>query len=409
MDVSIILMILGGVIFYGHYLEKISEKISVPDILGLVFLGVFIGPIMQWVSPDDFGIYGSLLSTLVLALILYSSGLGMDVEKLKGYVNASMGLVYIGNFATWALVSALAYFIFDINALSALYVGGVLSGTSSAVVLVFIKNLNLTDKTKNILTIESVKTDIFNLVFPSAILGVMLTGDLSIGKIGLDIVLLFFISLGIGVVSGIVWAYIINKIPVVKETKFSTICAMLVVYGLTQYLGYNGALMSIAFGITLGNIGVFKRNSIVEKLVPQTQNIVTKKEVDFLSEINFILKVYFFIYVGISIQVDSFNTLAWVSLIILSMFVLRAIIVKYVISKDTPLLDKSMISIMRPNGMATAVMGGLPLAQGYVEGEEIQSILYSGLILSIIITNILFFLLDKKIILPFYKSFYGGK
>lgn len=112
------------------------------------------------------------------------------------------------------------------------------------------------------------------------------------------------------------------------------------------------------------------------------------------------LKIYFFIYVGISIKVDNIDSLVWMSLIILSMFILRLIIVKFVINKDKPLLDKSIISIMRPNGVATAVMGGLPLAQG------IQSILYSGLILSIVLTNILFFLLDKKITLPFYKMFY---
>lgn len=283
MEVAIILMVLGGLIFYGHYLERISEKISVPDILGLVFLGVFIGPVMNWVNLEDFGIYGSLLSTLVLALILYNSGLGMDVSKLRGYIKDSTGLVYIGNFGTWALVTCLSYFIFDINFLSALYIGGVLAGTSSAVVLVFIKNLNLTDKTKNILTIESVKTDIFNLVFPSAILGVMATGDFSIIKIGLDVLLLFFVSLVIGVISGVILAHIINKIPSVKETKFSTICAMLIAYGATQYFGYNGALMAIAFGVTLGNIGVFTRNKMIDKLVPNTNNIVTKKELDFIS------------------------------------------------------------------------------------------------------------------------------
>lgn len=407
MEVSIILLVLGGLIFYGHYLEKIAEKISVPDILGLVFLGVFVGPVMKWVSPEDLGMYGSLLSSLVLALLLYTSGLGMDVSKLKDYVKASTGLVYIGNFGTWALVSGLSYLIFDINLLSALYIGGVIAGTSSAVVLVFIKNLNLTDKTKSILTVESVKTDIYNLVFPAAILGVMATGDFSVGKITLDFILLFVVSLLLGVVGGIIWAYIINKFPSVKEVKMSTPAAMLMIYGLTEFLGYNGALMAIAFGVVLGNIAVFTRSKLVEKLVPDTGNIVKDDEVKFLSEINFMLKVYFFVYVGISIKVDGMDILLWGAVITVAMFIIRMFIVKFVIGKDTPLLDKSIIAIMKPNGMATAVMGGLPLAQGYAEGEIIQSILFSCLILSIIITNILFFLLDKKITWPFYKMIYG--
>lgn len=103
MEIAVILMVLGGLIFYGHFLEKISQKISVPDILGLVFLGVFVGPVMNWVNPDTLGMYGSLLSTLVLALLLYTSGLGINVSKLKEYVKASTGLVYAGNFLTWAV------------------------------------------------------------------------------------------------------------------------------------------------------------------------------------------------------------------------------------------------------------------------------------------------------------------
>lgn len=407
MEIAVILMVLGGLIFYGHFLEKISQKISVPDILGLVFLGVFVGPIMNWINPEALGMYGSLLSTLVLALLLYTSGLGINVSKLKEYVKASTGLVYAGNFLTWALVSGLCYLIFDITLLSALYIGGVLAGTSSAVVLVFIKNLKLTDKTKNILTVESVKTDIFNLVFPSAILGMMITGEFSLGKMSIDFVLLFVVSLLLGLAGGIIWAHLINKFPQVKEIKFSTPAAMLILYGITQYLGYNGALMAIAFGVVLGNIDVFIRSQYVEKLVPKTENILTQKEVDFLSEINFMLKVFFFVYVGISIKIDSTDILLWGGLITLSMFILRMIIVKFVIDKNTPLLDKSIISIMKPNGMATAVMGGLPLAQGYVDGEIIQSILFSCLILSIVITNILFFLLDKKITWPFYEMLYG--
>ncbi len=406
MEVSIILVILGVLLFFGHFLEQISEKTSIPDILGLVLLGILAGPVFKLIDPSVFGVYGSLLSTLVLALILYSSGASLKIENLKKYIGSSMGIVYVGYFITWAVVALLCYVIFEISLLAALYIGSILGGTSAAVVIVFIKNIKLTDKTETTLIIESAKTDIFTFIFPYTILGIMSTGNFSMGDVAVDFVLLFVVSIAVGLLGAFFWSYLINKIPAIKETKFSTPAAILILYGLTEYFGYNGPLMALIFGIALGNISVFDRKYI-EKFIPNTHNIVTHKEKDFIGEIIFMLKIYFFVYVGLSIKVDDINMLLWGALITLVIFALRIVIVKYVVSKDTPLFDKSILSMMAPKGLATAVMGGMPLAQGYADGEIIQSLLYAGLILSIILTVILFFLADKKITMPFYKMIYG--
>lgn len=406
MELSMILVILGVLLFFGHFLEQISEKTSIPDILGLVLLGILAGPVFHFIDPSVFGVYGSLLSTLVLALILYSSGASLKIDNLKKYIGSSMGIVYVGYFITWAVVSLLCYMIFDMSLLAALYIGAILGGTSAAVVIVFIKNIKLTDKTETTLIIESAKTDIFTFIFPYTILGIMSTGEFKASEVAVDFVLLFVVSIAIGLFGAFVWSYLINKIPAIKETKFSTPAAILILYGLTEYFGYNGPLMALVFGISLGNISVFDRKYI-ERFIPNTHNIVTDKEKDFIGEIIFMLKIYFFVYVGLSIKVDDINMLFWGALITLVIFALRILIVKYVVSKDTPLFDKSILSMMAPKGLATAVMGGMPLAQGYADGEIIQSLLYAGLILSIIFTVILFFLVDKKISLPFYKKIYG--
>lgn len=406
MKIPIILMIVAGLLFYGHFLENISQKTSIPDILGLVLLGILAGPVFKWVDPEIFGIYGSLLSTLVLALILYISGTSLKIEDLKKYIAPSMGVVYAGYFITSALVSALCLALFDITLLSALYIGTILGGTSAAVVIVFIKNLQLKEQTTTTLIIESAKTDIFTFVFPYTILGIMTTGTFAAGKVAVNFVLLFVVSMALGLAGALLWSFIINKLPTIKNTKFSTPAALLLLYGLTEYLGFNGPLMALIFGIVLGNIDVFDRKYI-EKYIPNTENIVTEKEKNFIDEIIFMLKIYFFIYVGMSIKVDDMRILMWGALITLAIFVLRVAIIKFVVSRDTPLFDKAILSIMAPKGLATAVMGGLPLAQGYADGQIIQSLLYAGLILSIIYTVILFFLADKGITMPVYRIIYG--
>jgi hypothetical protein len=59
--------------------------------------------------------------------------------------------------------------------------------------------------------------------------------------------------------------------------------------------------------------------------------------------------------------------------------------------------------MMIPKGLGAAVIATLPLQQGHVDGEIIQAICFSVILFSTLYCVILFFLVNTKITLPFYK------
>ncbi len=44
MQTSIIIIIIGLFIFWGHYLNGIFERRSIPDVVGLMLIGMLLGP-----------------------------------------------------------------------------------------------------------------------------------------------------------------------------------------------------------------------------------------------------------------------------------------------------------------------------------------------------------------------------
>lgn len=68
MPTSVIIIFIGLFIFWGHYLAGVFERRGIPDVLGLMLIGILLGPVTGWVDAAKFGTMGSLFSNLVLVL-----------------------------------------------------------------------------------------------------------------------------------------------------------------------------------------------------------------------------------------------------------------------------------------------------------------------------------------------------
>ena len=130
-------------------------------------------------------------------------------------------------------------------------------------------------------------------------------------------------------------------------------------------------------------------------------------EKDFFGEMVFLLRTFFFVFIGVSIQINRLDWLLWGAAITMALFVVRILAVKIVIAKDTPVIDKAAISIMIPKGLGSAVIATLPLQQGHADGIIIQAICFSIILFSTLYCVALFFLLKKEISLPFYNMIFG--
>ncbi|MBP6511702.1 MAG: cation:proton antiporter, partial [Bacteroidia bacterium] len=258
MQTSITIIILGLFIFWGHYLSGVFERKSIPDVLGLMLIGILIGPVFHLIDPSTFGKFGSLFSNLVLIFILFESGTDLKISEVKESFKESAGITAVGFLVTWIVTFALCKLIFNLPNLTCLFIGSALGGTSSAVVVGLVKKMSIKAKTSTTLIIESAETDVFTLAIPISILGLMITGQVQTNTVLSQFISSLVMSLIFGVGGAFIWSFIINKFPTLKTTKFSTPAFLFIIYGLIEYLNFSGPLTALSFGIAIGNLQYFE-------------------------------------------------------------------------------------------------------------------------------------------------------
>lgn len=405
MQTSIIIIIIGLFIFWGHYLSGVFERQGIPDVLGLMVLGILLGPLTHMIEPESFGKFGSLFSNLVLIFILFESGTDLKISEVKESFKDSAGITTIGFLLTWISTTLLCYCMLQIPLLSSLFIGSALGGTSSAVVVGLVKKIDILPKTSSTLIMESAETDVFTLAIPLSILGLMLTGELQANVVISQFISSLIIAVLMGIGGAFLWSFIINKIPNLKETKFSTPAFLFIIYGLAEYLQFSGPLTALSFGIAIGNLKYFEPK-LLENIIPNQNIILPKEESDFFSQLVFLLRTFFFVFIGISIKIDRMDWLLWGALITLILFVVRILAVRIVIRKETPLLDKTILSIMIPKGLGAAVIATLPLQNSHPDGVIIQAVCFGVILFSTLYCSVLFYLTKRGLTQPFYRIFY---
>lgn len=401
MNTPEIIILLGAFIFLGHYLVGVFDRKSIPDVLGLMVIGMVIGPGLHLIEPTSFGVFGPLFSNIVLLFILFESGTDLKLSEIKGSFKESARITVVSFFVTWISTALFCYFILGLPILPCLFIGSALGGTSSAVVAGLVKKIPVGAKTSATLIIESAESDVFTLLIPISLLGLMTTGSIEphmiLGQFAASLIMAVLIGIG----GGFLWSWIVSRTPTLKSTSFSTPAFLLLLYGLTEYMAFSGAMTAIAFGITIGNIKYIEPRYI-ERIIPDRDILLDNDEKYFFSEIVFLLRTFFFVFIGISIRMDRMDWFLWGAVLTAVHFLLRLITVRFLFNHETPRLDRAVISMMIPKGLGAAVIATLPVQQGVEHGPIMQAICFSVIFFSTVYCIVLFFLLKKDLSKPLY-------
>jgi len=385
---STTILIIGLLVFFAHFLSLQFSRTNIPDVLVLMILGIVIGPLFGIVSPEDFGKIGSLIATIALVVILFESGTSLDLNVL-GKSLATTGWLSFGCFIlTFAVVAIVGYLALDLGMLPAILLGVTVGGTSSAVVIPMVHALKLGEKASTVLVLESALTDVLCIVGVFALLQVYTQDDVAAGRLVGGVIAALVFAAVIGFIGGIGWLLVLGKVRDFPNTISSTLAYVFIVYGATEGLGFSGAIAALSLGITLTNFEKFGLNRIQQldrQLEPLNQTDIT-----FYREAVFLLKTYFFIYLGISIHFGAIQVaLVAISMVFL-IYALRLLLTRFIFrGSEFDLRDSALTAIMAPKGLAAAVLASLPLQYGVVGGEVIRDVTYMVVLVSITLTALL--------------------
>lgn len=407
--IGLIIAIIGLLIFAAHLFSAIFSRRRIPDVLFLIIIGLVIGPLTHLVDSERLTLLGSILSAVTLVLILFESGIQLSFNNLKDSFRASLKLTAFNFIISAIAVWLVTWLVLKVDPIVSLMMGCVLGGTASAVVIPTVRQLRMSQKSATILILEAAIGNVFSIVLALALLEAIKSQHVEFGMIFGTIFSSFILATVIGLLGSIFWALILDKVRNIKYSVLTTPAFVFIIYGVNEWMGYSGAIAALAFGIGMANIDGIHR-SLLKKMIKKKPANLNDTERALFSELVLLLKTFFFIYVGMSIQLYAWQPIVIGLCITGMLFILRIPIVRLAISRKDQIPDKELMymSAIDPKGLTAAVLATQALA--YIPDMEvgffIRNIVFSVILFSIVINSILIPLIarEKGLYRFYYKT-----
>ena len=405
--IGLIIAIIGLLIFAAHLLSSIFSKRRIPDVLFLIIIGLILGPLTHIVDSERLTLLGSILSAVTLVLILFESGIQLSFNNLKDSFKPALKLT-AANFVISAIaVWLLAWLVMKIDPVISLMLGCILGGTASAVVIPTVRQLKMSQKSSTILILEAAIGNVFSIVLALALMHAIKSRHVEFGMIFGNICASFILATLIGLLGAIFWAFVLDRVREIKYSVLTTPAFVFIIYGINEWMGYSGAIAALAFGIGMANIdGLY--DSLLKKVIKKRPANLNDTERALFSELVLLLKTFFFVYVGMSIQLYFWQPIVIGLGLTLVLYVLRIPVVSFAISRKDHIPDKEQMymSAIDPKGLTAAVLATQAVA--YIPDMEvgifIRNVVFSVILFSIIINSILIPLISReKLLYRLYK------
>lgn len=130
MGFSLALILVGGLLFYALF-----EKIKLPGLLGMILLGILMGPFGFNLISKEVLVISSDLRKIALIVILLRAGLSIERESLHQVGLPAVLLSVIPGVFEALTVMALAMFFFDLSWIDGGVLGFILAAVSPAVIV----------------------------------------------------------------------------------------------------------------------------------------------------------------------------------------------------------------------------------------------------------------------------------
>ena len=377
----VILLAAGVVIFLGVAGEAFFKKTGIPDVAFLMILGVIIGPVLGIIQPDAVIQIVPYFAALALIIIMFDGGLNLDLKQIIKTAHFSFTLAILGFILSVVIATLAIHYTLDWSWLESILLGSIVGGSSSAIVFGLVRNIRISEETKNMLSFESALTDILSTIIAFILFEAILAGqfDLQILQETIGRAVVVGLVLGFGV--GIPWMYVSTKLGNAQHSYMLTLGVLFVLFFLANSFGESGALTALVFGLMLGNknhlAGILKFKLPRIELDDPTHNQLT-----------FLVRSFFFVFVGLMASIGQFEYVVLGIGITIAIYFGRMIVSKITLTKKFSLLDRKVTYSMIPRGLAAAVLATFPITLGLPHAEAYPQIIFFIILSSVIITTI---------------------
>ena len=403
MDVVSILLGISVILFLGFIAEFIFQKMSIPDVLILMIIGFVIGPYaLGYVAPSQIQSFAPIFTTFALLFLMYEGAFDISLESLAKGAAKSLQITIL-NFILCVIITSGIMYLFGYDILTSVLVGFVLSSISAAFVIPILKQLNVTGETFSMLTLESALTDVLSIVFAFTVMQLMEVHILNFQTVFSQIASIFAVAGVIGIIAGLIWIVLVIKVFQDRKSYMITIAYLVMIYVITEYLNGNGAIAALFFGLVLKNSKLIVQ--VLSKLFysgDDKEKRASKYAIDaispdeefFYSQISFLLKTFFFVYIGILINLSDTNALMIGAIIAIAIMIARQS--NRLITKKLSGFDQKVVRSTYARGIASAAVAQVIILKNIPKASELVDIIFAVIIFTIFLSSINVFSIKRS-------------
>ena len=384
MDVHNFFLTLFLILVTARILGELFARMGIPSVLGELSAGILLGvSVLGVVEVND---VLKVLAEIGILLLLFEIGLETDIQRLKDAGPKAIIVALFGVVLPFAGGTLVAHYLFELELVTALFIGGTLTATSIGITMRVLKDLHREQTyVAQIVIGAAVIDDIIGVIILVFIYDYATHSELSISNTlstTLFIILFLLIAPSVAnIMSSLVKRFDQhNKIPGLVPTIIVSLIALFAYF--SHLFGAPEILGSFAAGIALSRRFILPFGlglSHDEEFLDKVQRSIRPSAYSFTP--------IFFVMDGLSINLHvlDFSSLEFWYLALTFLFI--AIVGKYIgvfLLRGTSTIIKALIGIsMIPRGEVGLIYAELGRVNGILDNQ-----IYAVLIFVIIVTTI---------------------
>lgn len=370
---------LALIVLLGLLSQYIFSKINLPGLLGMLLLGVIIGPYgLNWISSDLLKVSADFRQ-IALIIILLRAGLGISRDELHKVGRTALKLSCIPGLFEGFTIAFLSTFILGFSFVEGGILGFIIAAVSPAVVvpqmLDFTERGLGTEKGIPILILAGASIDdVFAITIFTTFLGFYSGSQVNIGVQVLNIPIAIIIGIAAGFVIGLIFIKLFTRYSI-RDTK-----KVLLILGAAILLTSFEKLLKDKIEIA-GLLGVMAIGFILLEKLP----VVAKRLAVKFNKIWIFAEILLFVLVGAQVNVSVALDAGLKGILIVSIGLIARSLGVWVSTYESGLSKKERLFCAiayTPKATVQAAIGAVPLSLGVESGELILAVA----VLSILLT-----------------------
>lgn len=361
---------LGLIILVGLSLNAVLIKIKIPSLIAYIITGIVLGPyVLDLLDPNLLNISADLRK-IALIVILLRAGLTLDINDLKQVGKGAILLSFLPATIEIVSIAFLSQIFFKITLIEGLILGSIVAAVSPAVVvprmIALIEKKKGTNKSipQMVLAAASID-DIYAIVLFTVFIQIYQTNTFDFSSI-----LLFPVSLILGVIIGIITALIIVKL--FKRFHMRDTIKVLIILGIAFIFDY---LESILEGIIpfASLLAIISLGLTILKTYPTLSERLTQK----FSKIWVFSEMLLFVLIGALVNITIIKEVGLNFIILILIAMIIRLLSVFVSTTGLNLNYKERLFVYfayLPKATVQAAIGAIPLTLGIPSGEIILGV-----------------------------------